>query len=106
MALPESARALFRPPFRNYQFDAAYDEMFEGPGVPRPHYQALFQTLLELPPEEMRKSQPHSELSVAVTVSPSDAPPPEQTAPSIVIQSRPVFARVNSRAEQEQQQQQ
>lgn len=57
MALPEPARALFRPPFRNYQFDAAYDEMFEGPGVPRPHYQALFQTLLELPREEMRKSQ-------------------------------------------------
>ena len=57
MALPEPARALFRPPFRNYQFDAAYDEMFEGPGVPRSHYQALFQTLLELPPEEMRKSQ-------------------------------------------------
>lgn len=61
--VPESARALFRPPFRNYQFDLAYDEMFEAPGVPRPHYQALFQTLLALPPEEMRKSQQAADLS-------------------------------------------
>jgi uncharacterized circularly permuted ATP-grasp superfamily protein len=61
--IPEPARALFRPPFRNYQFDLAYDEMFEAPGVPRPHYQALFQTLLELPPEEMRKSQQAADLS-------------------------------------------
>jgi uncharacterized circularly permuted ATP-grasp superfamily protein len=61
--VPESARSLFRPPFRNYQFDLAYDEMFEGPGLPRPHYQALFQTLLELPPEEMRKSQQAADLS-------------------------------------------
>jgi uncharacterized circularly permuted ATP-grasp superfamily protein len=37
--------------------------MFEGPGLPRPHYQALFQTLLELPPEEMRKSQQAADLS-------------------------------------------
>src|ERR1700704_5834166 len=63
MSVPESARALLRPPFRNYQFDAAYDEMFEAPGVPRPHYRALFQTLLELPPEEMRKSQQAADLS-------------------------------------------
>ena len=61
--MPEPARTLFRPPFRNYQFDSAYDEMFEAPGVPRPHYQALFQTLLGLPPEEMRKSQQAADLS-------------------------------------------
>jgi uncharacterized circularly permuted ATP-grasp superfamily protein len=63
MPAPESARSLFRPPFRNYQFDSAYDEMFEAPGVPRPHYRALFQTLLELPPEQMRKSQQAADLS-------------------------------------------
>ena len=63
MAIPESVHTLFRPPFRNYQFDGAYDEMFEAPGVPRPHYQALFQTLLELPPEELRKSQQAADLS-------------------------------------------
>ena len=63
MAQQDTTRALFRPPFRNYQLDSAYDEMFEGPGVPRPHYQALFQTLLGLPPEEMRKSQQAADLS-------------------------------------------
>ncbi len=61
--LPEPTPALFRPPFRNYQFDGAYDEMFESPGVPRPHYRALFQTLLDLPAEELRKSQQAAELS-------------------------------------------
>src|SRR5882757_3742181 len=61
--LPDSVQSLSRPPFRNYQFDAAYDEMFEAPGKPRPHYQALFRTLLELPPEELRKSQQAADLS-------------------------------------------
>ncbi len=50
-------------PFINYEFDHAYDEMFEAPGVPRPHYQALHRTLLELPPEELRKSQQAANLS-------------------------------------------
>src|SRR5450432_4510189 len=60
---PEAPLTLFRPPFRNYQLDGAYDEMFEAPGVPRPHYRALFQTLLDLPAEEMRKSQQAADLS-------------------------------------------
>jgi len=47
----------------NYQFDNAYDEMFGSPGVPRAHYQALFRTLLELPAEELRKSQQAADLS-------------------------------------------
>src|SRR5258706_9469783 len=63
MAVTASAQALLRPPFRNYQFDTAYDEMFQTPGVPRAHYQNLFQTLLELPPEELRKSQMAADLS-------------------------------------------
>src|SRR6267154_1336872 len=37
--------------------------MFESPGQPRSHYQALFRTLLELPPEELRKSQQGADLS-------------------------------------------
>jgi len=37
--------------------------MFEAPGIPRPHYRALFQTLLDLPPEELRKSQQAADLS-------------------------------------------
>jgi uncharacterized circularly permuted ATP-grasp superfamily protein len=60
---PEVPLTLFRPPFRNYQFDTAYDEMFASPGVPREHYRALFQRLLELPPEELRKSQQAADLS-------------------------------------------
>jgi len=51
------------PPFLNYQFDEAYDEMFESPGIPRPHYQALYRTLLESPPEELGKTQQAADLS-------------------------------------------
>jgi transglutaminase-like putative cysteine protease len=61
----------------------------------------------DVPPTRgVYKGEALSKLSVAVTVSPSDAPPPEESAPSMVIQSRPVFTRPNSRTEQEQQQQQ
>jgi len=47
----------------SYQFDGSYDEMFEGPGVPREHYQALHKTLLGLPPEELRKRQQAADLT-------------------------------------------
>jgi len=60
------ARDLAYSSFVNYQLDKttlAYDEMFESPGVPRPHYRALHQTLLGLPPEELRKSQQAADLS-------------------------------------------
>jgi uncharacterized circularly permuted ATP-grasp superfamily protein len=53
----------FAPPFRHYQFDRAYDEMFESPGIPREHYQALFRTLLDLPAEQLKKSQQAADLS-------------------------------------------
>src|ERR1700675_308527 len=58
-----SAQNLVRSSFVNYQFEKAYDEMFEAPGVPRAHYAALHQTLLGLPPEELRKSQQAADLS-------------------------------------------
>ena len=68
---------------------------------------AIGRDYADVPPTRgVYKGEAQSELSVAVTVSPADAPPPEQSAPSIVIQSRPVFTRVRSRLEQEQQQQQ
>jgi uncharacterized circularly permuted ATP-grasp superfamily protein len=60
---PEAPLSLFLPPFRKYQLDAAYDEMFAAPGKPRAHYNPLFQRLLELPPEELRKSQQAADLS-------------------------------------------
>ena len=31
--------------FHGYSFGEAYDEMFEAPGRPRPHYQTLFRRL-------------------------------------------------------------
>ena len=37
--------------------------MFEKPGEPRSHYQALFRTLLHLPAEELKKSQQAADLS-------------------------------------------
>jgi len=69
---------------------------------------AIGRDYADVPPTRgVYKGEAQSELSVAVTVSPSDGPAAqEQTAPSIVIQSRPVFAaRLSSRAAQEQQQQ-
>ena len=51
------------PSFVNYQFDAAYDEMFTSPGHAREHYRALQQTLLKLAPEELRRSQQAADLA-------------------------------------------
>src|SRR5437879_9919773 len=52
----------------------------------------------DVPPTRgVYKGEAQSELSVAVTVSPSDAPPPEQPAPSIIIQSSTMFAAPDSR---------
>ena len=60
----------------------------------------------DVPPTRgVHKGDSQSELSVAVTVSPSELPPPEQIAPTFVIQSRPTFPR-NNRLDHEQQQQQ
>ena len=60
----------------------------------------------DVPPTRgVHKGEAESQLSVAVTVSPSDAPPPEHVAPTVVIQSRPTSRR-SSRIDHEQQQQQ
>lgn len=57
------SRIYIPPSFVNYQIDTAYDEMFASPGVPRAHYRALHQTLLKLPPEELRRSQQAADLA-------------------------------------------
>jgi len=54
---------LLEAPFSNYRLDAAYDEMFDADGLPRPHYQPLYRTLLDLPGEELTRSQQAAELS-------------------------------------------
>jgi transglutaminase-like putative cysteine protease len=67
---------------------------------------AIGRDYADVPPTRgVHKGEAQSELSVAVTVSPSDAPPPEQTTPTIVIQSRPATLRP-PRLDHEQQQQQ
>ncbi len=43
--------------FQQYQLDGCYDEMFSAPGQPRPHYQRLFERLLQLPADTLRKRQ-------------------------------------------------
>ena len=39
------------PPFSTYRLDAAFDEMLDADGRPRPHYQELYHRLLEMPAE-------------------------------------------------------
>jgi uncharacterized circularly permuted ATP-grasp superfamily protein len=51
------------PPLPDEQFGRAYDEMFSGTDVPRPHYQALQRTLLRLDPEDLRRSQQAADLT-------------------------------------------
>src|SRR5579863_6930460 len=43
--------------------DNGYDEMFAALGVPHPHYQALHQTLRELAPEELHRTQQAADLT-------------------------------------------
>jgi uncharacterized circularly permuted ATP-grasp superfamily protein len=56
--LPEEAAL-----FGGYRLDA-YDEMFEAPGVPRPHYRALHDRLLKLSPEELERRNRLADLSM------------------------------------------
>ena len=68
---------------------------------------AIGRDYADVPPTRgVYKGEAQSELSVAVTVSQSDAPLPQPSAPSLVIQSRPMFTPRNTRTEHEQQQQQ
>jgi len=50
--------------FRGYALGAAYDEMFEAPGQPRGHYQALFRRLQGIPSAEFRRRKAMTDLSM------------------------------------------
>jgi uncharacterized circularly permuted ATP-grasp superfamily protein len=50
-------------PLSKYLLDSAFDEMFSGPGRPRPHYKGLYELLLRLPAEEMRRKRQSADLS-------------------------------------------
>ncbi len=68
---------------------------------------AIGRDYADVPPTRgVYRGEAQSALSVSVTVSPSDAPPPEQNVPNVIFQPRPVYTRAHLRAEQEQQQQQ
>ncbi len=68
---------------------------------------AIGRDYADVPPTRgVYKGESQSELSVAVTVSPADAVPPEPVMPPFVVRSRPVLSRPSVRSEQEQQQQQ
>jgi uncharacterized circularly permuted ATP-grasp superfamily protein len=43
---------------------ASYDEMFEGPGRPRPHYRALYERLIKLGPAELERRHRLADLSM------------------------------------------
>src|SRR5215204_2205034 len=53
----------FEAPFVSYQLDTAYDEMFDGVVRPRPHYQSLFERLLELQAAELRQRQQTADIA-------------------------------------------
>ncbi|GAA5529356.1 circularly permuted type 2 ATP-grasp protein [Herpetosiphon gulosus] len=50
-------------PFRQYQLETAYDELFLGPNTPRPHYRLLSERLRELPPDELARRQQAADLA-------------------------------------------
>lgn len=52
-----------RPPFRNYEFNRSYDEMFAGEGEPRAHYDALHELLLDMPGSEFRRKKQAADVS-------------------------------------------
>jgi len=43
--------------FEHYDLDAAHDEMFDSSGTIRPHYEHLYDTLLDLSAEELKRRQ-------------------------------------------------
>lgn len=57
------AQSTYKPTFDQYEFDTAYDEMFQGKLQPWPHYAALYNRLLELPAEEFKRRQTAADIS-------------------------------------------
>src|SRR5580693_3835226 len=50
-------------PFSTYVLDSAFDEMFDAERRPRQHYRALYELLLKLPAEEMRRKKQAADVS-------------------------------------------
>src|SRR6266478_9142011 len=54
---------LLKSRFQNYWLGGSYDEMFEAEGLPRAHYRALYEMLLSLPIEEIRRRKQAADTS-------------------------------------------
>jgi len=63
MLIEHSARANGHSLFGSYFLDAAYDEMFDPAGTPRPHFLPLFQRLHELTPRDLQQRQSYADLT-------------------------------------------
>ena len=50
-------------PLLNYRLDGAFDETFSAEARPGRHYQGLYELLLRLPAEEMRRKKQSADLS-------------------------------------------
>ncbi len=50
--------------FSGYTLGAAYDEMFEAPGQPRPHYRSLYRRLQSINPDEFCRRKAMTDLSM------------------------------------------
>src|SRR4051794_27822855 len=57
------ARGALTAPFQRYALNSAWDEMFGTDGLPREHYRPLFESLLDLPAEELRRRKQAADLS-------------------------------------------
>ena len=50
--------------FSGYELGAAYDEMIDAAGGPRPHYRPLFDRLATTPPDDFRRRKAMTDLSM------------------------------------------
>ncbi len=58
-----SSRQVLPAPFHEYELDGAYDEMVAANGLVRPHYQRLYEGILNLEAGELRRRQQIADLS-------------------------------------------
>ena len=58
-----SSRQVLPAPFHEYELDGAYDEMVGANGLVRPHYQRLYEGILNLEAGELRRRQQIADLS-------------------------------------------
>jgi uncharacterized circularly permuted ATP-grasp superfamily protein len=62
--MDDTARPYLRvPAFQQYEFDNAYDEMFDASGAPRQHYQDIYDLLIRLTPEEYQRRKTAADIT-------------------------------------------